>query len=74
MERKSIFIGFITAATGLSMAAAYKVLDYIIAGATVAGIVAAVLSGMGIAIGTALVKKVLAGLSKKTAASILVGW
>ena len=50
MEQKSIFIGFITAATGLSMAAAYKVLDYIIAGATVAGIVAAVLSGMGIAI------------------------
>ncbi len=71
---KGIFLGYIATACGISLAAAYKVLDYIMVGATVAAIAAAVLSGLGIAITTVLIKKVIAGIAKKTAASIMAGW
>lgn len=72
--QKTVFLGFIGTATGLSMAASYKVIDYILAGATVAGIVAAVVSAGGIGIGTVLIKRVLAGASKNVAKSVMAGW
>ncbi len=71
---KGLFLGYIATACGISLAAAYKVLDYIMIGATVAAIAAAVLSGVGIAISTVLIKKVLEGVAKKTAAGIMAGW
>lgn len=71
---KLSFVGFIASATGLSLAASYKVIDYILAGATVAGIVAAVISAGGIGIGTLLIKRVLKGASKKVAKSVMAGW
>lgn len=73
-EKNSFIIALITGATGISLGAAYKVIDYILAGATVAAIVAAVVSAGGIAIGTALIKKVIAGASKNVAKSIMAGW
>lgn len=77
MENISIklsFLGFIASATGLSLAASYKVIDYILAGATVAGIAAAIISAGGIAIGHALIKKVLKGAAQKVAIPTMAGW
>lgn len=73
-SKKLSFIGFVATATGLSLAASYKVIDYILAGATIAGIVAAVISAGGIGIGTVLIKRILKGASKKVAKQVMAGW
>ena len=74
MIEKITYVGFIASATGMAIASCYKVIDYIVAGATVAGIVAGVVSAGGIGIGTLLINKVIAGASKNVAKSIMAGW
>ncbi|MBU3114773.1 hypothetical protein [Clostridium lacusfryxellense] len=74
MENKIPFMGYIVSATGMSLAGAYKVIDYALAAATVASVIAAVLTAGGIAIGTVLIKKVLVGASKGVAKSVMGGW